>query len=344
MKLSLISFLVLFSCSSVLLVCAHDVDTYGVFTPAKPIDSLPTLQHFAEEHKNAPKLLLAPFNAQRGAVALDAAASVTLRLSNSTYDNNADLIVSYSCLGFTGCMGDWIGLYDLLVKNQSAANYLDLQFIPVKDRTDNSGDQQWKNLLNLRTDLQFRYYSRWNGQTCDGALYSLMGKSPILSPNDKNEPTQVHLALTQRPDQVILQFVTNNNSTAPLAYYSTELHNLTENVARGSSWTYTAFDMCDAPANQTGGRMFINPGFMQQITLSGLKPLTKYYYTVSSGGRFSEIFSFLSPPPLNYEGTISWAIYAGNFNLSLLNPEPLFPTISLTIPLKLLIFRINSLL
>jgi hypothetical protein len=46
----------------------------------------------------------------------------------------------------------------------------------------------------------------------------------------------------------------------------------------GSSGTYYATDMCSAPANQTGQQLYINPGFMHRVLLSGLQADTDYYY------------------------------------------------------------------
>ena len=43
----------------------------------------------------------------------------------------------------------------------------------------------------------------------------------------------------------------------------------------GSSGTYRALDMCSAPANQTGQQLFIDPGYMHRVLLTG-QSITHY--------------------------------------------------------------------
>ena len=43
--------------------------------------------------------------------------------------------------------------------------------------------------------------------------------------------------------------------------------------------TYTAADMCAAPAN---GVQFVDPGFIHDVLLTDLSPGTRYYYTYGS--------------------------------------------------------------
>ena len=46
-------------------------------------------------------------------------------------------------------------------------------------------------------------------------------------------------------------------------------------TANGTNTTYTAADLCGAPANSTG---FVNPGAINRVLLTGLAPSTRYYY------------------------------------------------------------------
>jgi len=57
-------------------------------------------------------------------------------------------------------------------------------------------------------------------------------------------------------------------------------HKVYTHVASGSSSTYGAKDLCNAPANQTAPLKFINPGMIHRVTLRGLPPFTKIYYRV----------------------------------------------------------------
>ncbi len=51
--------------------------------------------------------------------------------------------------------------------------------------------------------------------------------------------------------------------------------------AEGKSWTYTAKDMCGPAANTTG---FKDPGYMFDVLLTKLEPMTTYFYSYGSEG------------------------------------------------------------
>lgn len=61
---------------------------------------------------------------------------------------------------------------------------------------------------------------------------------------------------------------------SPMVKYGTSpgMYTLTAN---GTNTTYTAADLCGAPANSTG---FVNPGAINRVLLTGLAPSTRYYY------------------------------------------------------------------
>ena len=51
-------------------------------------------------------------------------------------------------------------------------------------------------------------------------------------------------------------------------------------VVKGNiSKTYTAADMCAAPANSA---QFVDPGFIHDVLLTNLEPGTRYYYSYGS--------------------------------------------------------------
>ena len=51
-------------------------------------------------------------------------------------------------------------------------------------------------------------------------------------------------------------------------------------VVKGNiSKTYTAADMCTAPANSA---QFVDPGFIHDVLLTNLEPGTRYYYSYGS--------------------------------------------------------------
>jgi len=81
----------------------------------------------------------------------------------------------------------------------------------------------------------------------------------------------------------------------------------------GSSSTYRATDLCNAPANESGPLKFIDPGAIHRVVLAGLPPATRIYYRVGGAGalNWSEEYSFRSRRPLeSEEGNLKFIMYA----------------------------------
>lgn len=133
-------------------------------------------------------------------------------------------------------------------------------------------------MINLRRQLEFRYYSR--DAQCTGK-YTFVAKSPIVEPTSSYAPTQIHLAFGDGTDQMYVSYVTNSSDVPPQCQYGLNPSALTSQVT-GTSITYKASDMCEAEANETGPQAFIDPGFMHTMLLSGLQSSTVYYYRVGN--------------------------------------------------------------
>ena len=152
-------------------------------------------------------------------------------------------------------------------------------------------------MLNLRRQLQFRYYAR--DQNCSGN-FSFVALSSIVQPINYNEPTQIHLAYGDRIDQMFVSFVTNSNSHTPRCQYGLS-PSLFDWEVNGTTLTYTASDMCEGKANIWGPQNFIHPGFMHTILLNDLRSSTMYFYRVGTNDDgWSSVYSFTSRPADGY--------------------------------------------
>ena len=148
-------------------------------------------------------------------------------------------------------------------------------------------------MLNLRRQLQFRYYAR--DQNCSGN-FSFVALSSIVQPINYNEPTQIHVAYGDRIDQMFVSFVTNSNSHTPRCQYGLS-PSLFDWEVNGTTLTYTASDMCEGKANIWGPQNFIDPGFMHTILLNNLRTSTMYFYRVGTDDDgWSSVYSFTSRP------------------------------------------------
>jgi len=160
-------------------------------------------------------------------------------------------------------------------------------------------------MMNIRRPLEFRYYSR--GQTCSGT-YTLIGKSVTIEPKNIEEPVHIHLAFTDRIDQMFVNYLTNSSQTLPSCQYGLDPSALTS-TKTGTSITYKASDMCEEIATITGPHNFIDPGVIHTVVMEDLRPSTTYYYRVGNDvDGWSSIYSFLTRP-VDEDATVNIVAY-----------------------------------
>ncbi|CAF4141426.1 unnamed protein product [Adineta steineri] len=246
---------------------------------------------FGKSHVSAK--LPSPFNCNRSmgitprSLQKMSIAITDLQVSSIRYSNNEKIYVSWTPLSSV-CKDDFIGVYFLETPVETGAcDYVDFEFV-----TEGENNSTWL-MINLRRQLQFRYYSR--NENCSGK-YIFIAKSPIVAPCNYNEPIQVHLAFGDRNDQMYISYVTNSNKIIPKCRYGFDPSLLNFQV-NGNTTTYKASDMCEEKANLTGPKTFIDPGYMHTMLLEDLRPSTTYYYRVGSDEHgWTSINKFINRP------------------------------------------------
>jgi len=128
-------------------------------------------------------------------------------------------------------------------------------------------------------------------------------------------PTSLHLAFAHDQSEMVAHFNTGAEGT-PIVRYGTSKKHLTS-IATGSSTTYTASDLCQAPANLEEPGKFTHPGQLHSVTMKGLEPDTKYHYMVgiqsekSNQMLWSDIQQFQTAPVVgSSEEPFSYVVYA----------------------------------
>ena len=152
--------------------------------------------------------------------------STTLTISNlnvsaTVYSSNEEIRVTWTPLS-SACEDDFIGVYFVEIPIEKgkyaiflmtysyniinkfilylACGYFDYEFVKAEQSS-----SSWQ-MVNLRRQLEFRYYSREH--SCKGN-YSLIAKSSVVQPVNDNEPTHIHLAYGNRIDQMFVSYLTN---------------------------------------------------------------------------------------------------------------------------------------
>jgi hypothetical protein len=202
----------------------------------------------------------------------------------------------------------------------------------------------------IRKDTcEFRMWSRDKGYMF--APFQLIATSGILEiENGKDIPTTIHLALTENHDEMLVHFSTGaqkhsgDKRMVPAVLYSKDKESLKGDtvgtgtahvdlnglrINTGESTTYSASDMCQAPANVAEPGKFISPGLLHSVIMLDLDPDATYYYKVGlmdnndatdltkgamGGVTWSEIYNFQSPLPpgtkTDIDKPLTFVVYA----------------------------------
>jgi hypothetical protein len=134
-----------------------------------------------------------------------------------------------------------------------------------------------------------------------------------------SSPTQIHLAYTNNPSVMLVQFTTTTGEAvgnsvvgkSPVALYG---HDSLQTKVEGITTTYAASDMCGAPANRSSSGttsrhlQLSPPGELHTIALTNLQPNTNYNYKVGlpfgQGIVWSTVDSFVSAPTATSSSSI----------------------------------------
>eukprot|EP00540_Astrosyne_radiata_P000223 CAMPEP_0116833392 /NCGR_PEP_ID=MMETSP0418-20121206/6410_1 /TAXON_ID=1158023 /ORGANISM="Astrosyne radiata, Strain 13vi08-1A" /LENGTH=563 /DNA_ID=CAMNT_0004462835 /DNA_START=257 /DNA_END=1948 /DNA_ORIENTATION=+ len=164
---------------------------------------------------------------------------------------------------------------------------------------------------------QFRLFAKDNRR--DDDEWEHLASSPTLQMLMATiTPTNLHLAFARNPTEMVVQFTTAQRGTPvvqyALAVNAAALHQeKTSKKATGTSHTYQASDMCQAPANQTGPGKFQSPGQLHVVRLQDLEPLQTYSYKVGlAGGQgivWSDEYTFTTAPPVGHDMRFSYLVY-----------------------------------
>ena len=179
---------------------------------------------------------------------------------------------------------DWIGLF---CPSSSPSNrYVDYWHVSelITDYPTSNGKANLI-LYNVRTDCQFRYFT--NASSVE--LVAVSNKVTFVDGSEA--PLHGHLALTGDASEMRLHWTTGVRYTPTVEYG--ECGGKLDKIATGMSRTYKASDMCGPPANISAH--FMDPGYIHDVVMTGLKPKTRYCYRYGSPGfKYSREKSFMS--------------------------------------------------
>ncbi|GAB2280206.1 prolyl aminopeptidase [Dionaea muscipula] len=195
---------------------------------------------------------------------------------------------------------DWVGIYS--PPNSSSDHFIGYLFLSSSPTwQDGHGSLDFP-IVNLRSPYQFRIF-RWiesditSKTKMDHDHNPLPGTAHPLAQSEElgfeslHGPEQVHLAFTDREDEMRVIFVTGDGRESFVRYGETEEEMAEEAATR--MVRYEREDMCDSPANQSIG--WRDPGFIHDGVMRNLKNGKRYFYKVGSdSGGWSMNYNFVS--------------------------------------------------
>ena len=143
--------------------------------------------------------------------------------------------------------------------------------------------------------------------------YSQVAESPVMEFVSVTIPRAIHLAYTAKPATSMTVSFSTASSGTPLAVVWTDRIS-SRTKFEGTTRTYTAQDLCGAPANITDlPSYFQTPGYLHTVILDDLEPHTRYQYQVGlahgQGTTWSESASFVTAISAGDSMPFSYVMY-----------------------------------
>lgn len=183
---------------------------------------------------------------------------------------------------------DWIGVWSPRPSDGDYSLHSPTKYMLVTP--DNTGSGQISMLLlNMRRSVVVAYFT--------GGLKKpvLLAESKPVEFDSYTNAMHVHLALTGDVSEMRVDWTSaQDDSAKPWVHYGRDPRHL-DQTATVQTRTYSASDMCGAPATTIGWR---DPDYFHTAVMTKLMPNTEYFYQVgdATSGSGSVVYNFWSAP------------------------------------------------
>ncbi|XP_062162188.1 probable inactive purple acid phosphatase 2 [Alnus glutinosa] len=195
---------------------------------------------------------------------------------------------------------DWLGIYS--PPDSPHDHFIGYTFLSSSPSWRSGSGSSSLPLVNLRSNYSFRIF-HWAKSEVDPKRHDhdnnplpgtahLLAESDVFGFGSGRGPEQIHLAFTEKDDEMRVMFVTERGDEKQYVRYGDREDRL-DGVAEARVGRYEREDMCESPANESVG--WRDPGWIHDGVMRKLKKGVRYYYQVGSDtGGWSAIQSFVS--------------------------------------------------
>lgn len=195
---------------------------------------------------------------------------------------------------------DWLGIYS--PPDSSHDHFIGYVFLSSSPTWRSGSGSVSLPLVNLRSNYSFRIF-HWTKSEVDPKRQDqdhkpLPGTAHLLAESvgvgfvPGRGPEQIHLAFTEKEDEMRVMFLTERGEDKQYVRYGEEEGRL-DNMAEARVERYEREHMCESPANENVG--WRDPGWIHDGVMTKLKKGVRYFYQVGSDtGGWSAIHSFVS--------------------------------------------------
>ncbi|XP_047319935.1 probable inactive purple acid phosphatase 2 [Impatiens glandulifera] len=231
---------------------------------------------------------------------ISSSSQVSISISHDTLQKSGDPVtINWSGVDSPSNL-DWLGIYS--PPDSPSNHFIGYVFLSTSPTWQSGSGSLNISLVNLRSNYKFRIY-RWtqsevNPDHQDHDHNPIPGTKHLLAESSElgfekgRGPEQIHIALTDKDDEMRVMFVTADGKDN-IVKFGLDSDRLEQEV--GTTVTrYEREDMCDAPANHSIG--WRDPGYIHDGVITNLQKGKKYYYKVGSEGEggWSTTYSFLT--------------------------------------------------
>ena len=218
----------------------------------------------------------------------------------------ANVTVQWSGVPSPNRTTDWIGQ---VCVGYPIESYLEYAKIDAEPRWATGAGSLTFTVFRARCSYEFRYFRGKQPLWPSGVVIAT--SNPLTWAGDPAAPFHVHSAFAgDAATSMTLSFSTAGPPQGVVVQLGTssgayDMPNATD----AETTTYSATDLCNAPANETSPDYYQPPGYFTHVLISGLQPATRYFARPVANGAPGPEASFITAAAASPNADVTFAVF-----------------------------------